>query len=54
MFGKTAVLRGLEKRLQKTPLVAFVSNLLFIYLFLFSLYLELTFPSLQLKPINVN
>ena len=28
-------------------------NLLFIY-YLFSLYLKLTYPSLQLKPINVN
>ena len=32
-----------------------MDELLFIlFIYLFSLYLKLTFPSLQLKPINVN
>ena len=26
----------------------------YLFIYLFSLYLKLTFPSLQLKPINVN
>ena len=30
------------------------SRVIYLFIYLFSFYLTLTFPSLQLKPINVN
>ena len=43
-----------EDKKKDVELFLLMKSSIFIYLFLFSLYLTLTFPSLQLKPINVN